>query len=53
MEYIIRCSPGDRNMTPHQMENWTTTPGSLAAQFNADADGRDPIAFLYPYGLLY
>ncbi|MBV8430183.1 MAG: hypothetical protein JO244_03410, partial [Solirubrobacterales bacterium] len=29
------------------------TPGSLADQFNRDADGLDPVAFFYPCGFLY
>ena len=26
------------------------TPGSLADQFNREADGRDPASFFYPHG---
>jgi hypothetical protein len=29
------------------------TQGSLADQFNRDADGLDPVAFFYPCGFLY
>jgi hypothetical protein len=62
-----RCSrvperpPGQRPAPPCQEKERVTrpvasravTPGSLADQYNREAEGRDPMSFFYPYGYFY
>jgi hypothetical protein len=45
--------PADSSAQRVVTTNGLVTPGSLADQYNRDADRKDPISFFYPCGLLY
>ncbi len=45
--------PASSHAEPQVERRDAATPGTLAAQYNAQADGMVPITWLYPCGYLY